>query len=181
VDAAIRFFPADWLPNLRDTRKWKAYFTRAGSSVSNPATSIVIQSKRFPLVWDQLDTRLETWRALLPETRAVADVSNSESDGWVWKPAFGRVGEDIGIAGVSEDKELSRIKRDATQSPDDWLVQRRFHAIPVERDGKAYYATIGVYTVNDRVAGAYARVCEKALINQEAQDVAVLITGKGEK
>jgi hypothetical protein len=44
---------------------------------------------------------------------------------------------------------------------------------------KSYFVTIGVYTVDGRAAGAYARICDKALINHEAQDIAVLITGGG--
>ena len=178
IEAAIRFFPADWLPNLGETKRWKAYFTNTKFCVSNPATSIVIQSKRFPLLWNQLDAPLETWRSLLPETRKVNEVSTGDP-GWVWKPAFGRVGEDVGIAGVSEGKELNRIKRDALRDPEHWIVQRRFHAVPVERDRKPYYVTIGVYTVDGHAAGAYARICEKELINHEARDIAVLIIEGG--
>ena len=177
VDAAIRFFPADWLPNLGKKTLWDPFFKQVRFQVSNPATSILIQSKRFPLVWDRLDTPLKTWRALLPETRGVADVPKSKQEEWVWKPAFGRVGESIGIAGVTEERELKLIKREAKRKPADWIVQRRFHALPVEQNGKAYYATIGVYTVDGRAAGAYARICDKVLINHESQDIAVLITG----
>jgi hypothetical protein len=41
--------------------------------------------------------------------------------------------------------------------------------------GTDCYPSIGVYTVNGRVAGAYGRIAEKPLIDARARDAAVLI------
>jgi hypothetical protein len=38
------------------------------------------------------------------------------------------------------------------------------------------YPSIGVYTVNGRVAGAYGRIAERPLIDARARDAAVLIS-----
>ncbi len=71
-DAIVRFFPAEWLPNLASERSWLGYFGNSVTPVSNPGTAIVLQTKRFPLVWDKLHTDHSTWREFLPETRDVS-------------------------------------------------------------------------------------------------------------
>lgn len=47
------------------------------------------------------------------------------------------------------------------------------------RRERSYYPSIGVFTVDGTVAGAYARIGHKPLIDDEAQDIAVLIAGDG--
>jgi glutathionylspermidine synthase len=71
----VRFFPAEWLPNLRPSSSWTPWFCGGQTPMSNPASAILIQSKRFPLVWNELDTPLSTWRSLLPRTSAPARYS----------------------------------------------------------------------------------------------------------
>jgi len=145
--------------------------------MSNPGYAILIQSKRFPLVWDKLKSRLPTWRLLLPETRYPVEVPIDSTE-WVFKPIFGRVGEDVGIKGVTEQREYLEIVRDVRRHPDYWIAQRRFDALPVESEGGLRYPCLGVFTVDGHVAGAYGRVASKPLIDQSAQDVAVLIREK---
>ena len=38
-------------------------------AAANPGCAILTESKRLPLVWDQLGIALPTWKRLLPETR----------------------------------------------------------------------------------------------------------------
>jgi hypothetical protein len=77
--------------------------------LSNPATAILTQTKRFPLIWDDLTTPLTTWRALLPETRDPRHAPWCDSDDWVIKPALGRVGEGVGLREIVDSKEMRRI------------------------------------------------------------------------
>jgi hypothetical protein len=70
VDAILRFFPAEWLPNLGRGSRWQCWF-RDLVPMSNPPSALLTQTKRFPLVWSLLETPLPTWRACLPETSAV--------------------------------------------------------------------------------------------------------------
>jgi len=125
VDAVVRFFPAEWLPNLPSACGWSHFFHGGSTPVSNPASAILTQSKRFPLTWEALPTPMPTWRALLPETRDPRDVPRHERDEWVLKPALGRVGEDIVMSGVTEAKPLKRLSRDARWFPSRWAAQRR--------------------------------------------------------
>ena len=93
--ALVRFFPAEWLPNLRPGSSWEPWFCGGRTPMSNPGHAILIQSKRFPLVWKELRTPLPTWHSLLPDTKVPSEISLG-SQHWVLKPVFGRVGEDVG-------------------------------------------------------------------------------------
>jgi glutathionylspermidine synthase len=175
VDAVLRFYPAEWMLNLPRACGWRAYFEPTSTPVSNPASALLTQSKRFPLTWDALRTPLPTWRALLPDTRDPREVQWQGSDEWVLKPALGRVGEDVLIGGVTPPQDARRIERDVRRHPQHWIAQRRFIATPMRVGGSERYPSIGVYTVNGRVAGAYGRIAEKPLIDGRARDAAVLI------
>ena len=175
IDAVVRFYPGEWMSNLPRACGWTSYFGGTATPVSNPATALLTQSKRFPLVWDRLRARLPTWRLLLPETHDPRDVPWERGDEWVLKPALGRVGEDVGIAGVTGPKDWKRIARDVVRHSSHWIAQRRFEATPLDVAGRSQYPGIGVYTVNGRVAGAYGRIAERPLIDARARDAAVLI------
>jgi glutathionylspermidine synthase len=176
VDALVRFFPCEWLPNLPSACGW-SHFVHGGSTpVSNPASAILTQSKRFPLTWDALRTPMPTWRSLLPETRDPRDVPWRDSEEWVLKPALGRVGEDIGMIGVTEAKQWKRLSRDARWFPSSWAAQRRFSATALRVRGVDLYPSIGIYTIDGLAAGAYGRIAERPLIDGRARDAAVLVT-----
>jgi len=174
-DAIVRFFPADWLPNLLVEKCWKPYFHSSTAALSNPGYAIVLQTKRFPLIWDALCTDLSNWRKLLPETREVRDFNESLDDLWVLKPALGRVGEGIGIRGITPADSFQKIVRGANRRPQEWVVQKRFAILPVNTEGGQKYPCIGVFTIGGRAAGFYGRIADSPIITQHAQDVAVLV------
>jgi glutathionylspermidine synthase len=178
LDAIVRFFPAEWLPTLRTKSQWTPFFAGSRTPVSNPGSAVLVQSKRFPLVWDSLSTELQTWRALLPETVCPSIVLKDLRD-WVVKPALGRVGEDIAISGVTSERKMQLIHKAAQRRPSQWVAQRRFAVVPLSGSSGSHYPSIGVFTVDGTVAGAYARIGRKPLIDDEAQDIAVLIVGDG--
>lgn len=173
IDFIFRFYPGEWLPNLPG-KDWKNFFIGSDVRMCNPPSALLTQSKRFPLVWNDLATPLPTWRKLLPETRDPREVAWSPGGEWVLKPALGRVGEMIGLGNVTTDKEWKLINKAVRRSPDYWVAQKRFDAVPVFVDGKNYYPCIGVYTINDHVAGAYGRINTTPLIDYRAQDIAIL-------
>lgn len=175
VDFVFRFFPAEWLPDLPRRCGWAHFFHGAQTPLCNPATALLTQSKRFPLVWDSLETDLPTWRTLLPETHDPRDVDWRTSHGWVLKPAFGRVGELIGFPGVTAEKDWELIRRGARWHAGHWVAQRRFEAVPVKTDRGSYFPCIGVYTIDGTAAGAYGRIARHPVINHCAQDIAVLV------
>jgi glutathionylspermidine synthase len=170
----VRFFPAEWLPNLGRRALWSGFFASRATGLSNPATAVLVQSKRMPLVWDAVPIPLDAWRASLPEVRSPRDVPAAERDDWVWKPALGRVGESFAIAGVTKAPEFDRISRRARVRPGEWIAQRRFRCLPIETPDGPGYPCLGVFTIDGRPAGCYGRISMKPLIDSDAQDVAVL-------
>jgi len=170
-----RLSPAEWLPREGGRERWAAWFGPTITPLSNPGRAIVLQSKRFSLAWDKLASELPTWRRLLPETRCPSEAGNIASGEWVLKPAFGRVGEDVGIRGVSSEDEYERILMAARRQPEQWIAQRRFHVMPVATEEGNVFPCIGAYTVNGKFAGLYGRAARAPLVNENAFDVAVLI------
>jgi len=177
-DALVRFFPAEWLPNLAREDSWRPYFQPGFTPISNPGSAIVIQTKRFPLLWDELRTELSAWRRFLPETCDLRELNGRRDDSWIVKPALGRVGEGIGIAGVTPQEKFEEILRSARGSPEGWVAQRRFAAEAVIAGDCAVYPCIGVFTIGGKTAGFYGRAAVRALVDQDAQDVAVLVEAK---
>ena len=138
-------------------------------------TAIVLQSKRFPLAWDELNADLTMWRKLLPVSACPSEIGNLARDDLVLKPAFGRVGEDVAIRGVTVMPQYNEILRSVRKRETQWIAQQRFDVIPVPTANGDEFPCIGVYTVNGKMAGLYGRSAPTALINQDAQDVPVLI------
>jgi len=174
LGALVRFFPAEWMPALPADTGWAHWFGGSRTPLSNPATAILTQHKRFPLVWDHLRTPLPTWRTLLPDTRSPRAVRWSGSDEWVLKPVLGRAGDGIGVAGLTAPREMDRIARQARWWPRAFVAQRRFEVVPIAAGDQTVFPCLGVYTLDGRVIGAYGRVASRPLIDANAADTAVL-------
>ncbi len=178
VDFIFRFFPAEWLPALPRRCGWWHLLGQAETPLCNPALAIISQSKRFPLVWDQLPFRLPTWEALLPKTYDVREVSRRglRPESLVFKPAFGRVGDMIQMHGLTSEKEAVKINRSLRRYPKLWIAQERFEAVPLATASGDIFPCFGVYTLDGRVIGVYGRIARRPLIDHLAQDAAVLIS-----
>ena len=111
----------------------------------------------------------------MPETQCPGIASDLWSGDWVLKPALERVGEGVGISGITAPREMQEIAKDVARRPMEWAAQRRFRIVPVPVGDQLYYPCVGVYSVDGRAAGLYGRVGTKPLIDHDAQDAAVLI------
>jgi len=179
VDGIVRFFPLEWFSTLPHKSNWSGYFSCDTPCCNHPA-AMLTQSKRLPLVWDNLGMDIPYWKALLPETKEPGDISKKQ-EGWIYKPAFGRVGGGISIKGAIPEKERLKIEKSARRQRRLWVAQQMFNSIPVKSPGgEQYHACIGVFTVDGKAAGLYARLSETARIDENAQDVPVLIQGNEE-
>jgi glutathionylspermidine synthase len=174
-DLLIRFYNADWLPRLHHWSQWAPWFCGAKTPVSNPASCMVIQSKRWPLVWDDLRTPMTTWRSVLPESRCPSKLESASLEEWVIKPVWGRAGAAIGIAGVTEKKAYNKILMRARRDPTGWVAQRRFESVAVPAAVGPRHICLGVFTIDGRVAGAYGRMAPKPLVDGYAEEIAILI------
>jgi glutathionylspermidine synthase len=173
LDLLMRFFPGEWLPNLPRRCGWSMWFAESRTPLSNPATALLTQSKRFPLVWNDLSTPLPTWRLLLPKT--IEPDSASHAEDWVLKPALGRVGSGIGLQGVTSVKDWKQIRRGIFWHRSHWIAQARFDALPLDSCDGPVYPCLGIYTIDGRAAGIYGRISHRPLIDDQAQDIPVLI------
>jgi glutathionylspermidine synthase len=175
IDLIVRFFPAEWLPNLPSVCGWRHFFHHSRTRLCNPATAIVVQSKRFPLVWSSLKTSLAAWRTLLPETCDPRHVDWEHDEQWVLKPALGREGENVVLHGLVEEREWTAIRRDVRRYPGSWAAQRRFEVVPLVTPHGTFFPQVGVYTVESQPVGIYGRLAVRPLIDGMAQDAAVLV------
>lgn len=172
LEALFRFFPGEWLGRLPTESGWRELF--ASDRVSNPVGALLTDSKRFPLAWAQLRSPMQTWRAFLPETRSPEEVE-WPSDERVLKPAFGHEGSGVSLPGVTSSAADRAAQREAQRSPHRWVVQRRFQLTPLETPDGVRFVCVGIYVVDGRAAGAYARVATRALIDDAVQDAVVLL------
>ena len=177
VDFIFRFFPTEWLNALPRQCGWSHLLGSSETMLCNPASAIISQSKRFPLVWDELPIRLPTWEAMLPKTFDVRDVADSglTTESLVFKPVFGRVGDMIKMHGLTAEKELRKINRSIRWHPRMWIAQERFEAVPLLTPSGNVFPCVGIYTLDGNVIGAYGRIARRPLIDHLAQDAAVLI------
>ncbi len=176
LGAIVRFFPGEWLPNLRDSSGWPNLAGSSRTPLTNPASALLTQSKRLPLAWDGLRTPIRAWRRLLPETRRITWSDRRRLDPhWVYKPALGRVGDGVGLAGATSNGMWKAIRRGVRWHSRHWIAQRRFEAVPFATARGPMFPSMGVFVINGRACGVYGRMAPQALIDHRALDVAVLV------
>lgn len=175
LDGIVRFTPLEWLKDIKP-KNWNGYFDTITPSCNHPV-AIFAQTKRFPLIWNVLEKNgidLTTWKELLPETIEVKDAKNKE--GFIFKPACGRVGEKISIKEACQDNEYEEILADVKKHPKEYLAQKKFISKPViDQNGNEFHVCLGSYTVDGKHGGYYARISNTPRIDSNAADIPVLI------
>ena len=176
VDGIFRFTPLEWLKDIKP-KNWGGYFDTITPSCNHPI-AIFAQTKRFPLIWNTLEKNgisLDTWKSLLPETIEVRD--SKGKDGFIFKPACGRVGEKISIKEACDNEEYIDILKDVKKHPKSYLAQKKFISKPLVIDDKEFHVCLGSYTVDGNHAGYYARISKTPRIDSNACDIPVIIEG----
>ncbi len=175
IDAIFRFTPLEWLKDIKPKR-WEGYFDTITPSCNHPI-AIFAQTKRFPLIWDSLEklgANFSTWRKLLPQTLEVKSVKDKE--GFIFKPACGRVGEKISIKEACIDDEYKKIIDDVKKHSKQYIAQKRFNSKPlIGENGEAFHLCLGSYSVDGKHAGYYGRISKTPRIDSNSADIPVLI------
>lgn len=176
LDGIFRFTPLEWLKEIRP-KKWQGYFNTITPSCNHPI-AMFAQTKRFPLIWDELEKQglsFEAWKKLLPETIEVKNAKNR--DGFIYKPACGRVGEKISIKEACIGNEYNDILKEVKKHPKQFLAQKKFISKPLVagENGENFHVCLGSYTVQGKHAGYYARISSLPRIDSNAADIPVLI------
>jgi hypothetical protein len=175
LDTIVRFYQAEWISRLPRKFGWEYFFRGGRTRVANPALALISESKRFPLVWDKLSNRLPTWRGLLPETRPPQDAPWPRDAGWLLKAALCNTGDTVSVRELMRPGDWLRTRLAVGFSPAHWVAQRRFESVPVSTPLGPRHVCVGVYTVNGRTAGGYARCSKRPVIDFAAADVALLL------
>ena len=174
VDGIVRFTPLEWVKDIKP-KTWSGYFDTKTPSCNHPI-AIFAQTKRFPFVWDQLESyglSFSTWRKLLPNT---IEVTKKVPPGYLYKPAWGRVGEKISIQEACEEGEYQKILKEVKRHPKRYILQKQFSSQLLESpEGEWFHVCIGSYAVDGKHAGFYARMSRKLRIDSDAEDIPVLI------
>jgi glutathionylspermidine synthase len=172
LDAVYRFFPGDWLERLPRATGWPELFE--SGRVSNPLTTLLIQSKRFPLVWPKLRAALPTWQHLLPLTISPESVTDADGS-WVLKPAFGHEGAGVICPSPDQPPFSASLRRVIRRSPHRWVAQRKFEMVPVPTPIGSRFLSIGVFVVDGVAAGSYARLGAHPVLDDRSQEAVVLV------
>jgi len=167
VSAIVRYFPVEWLEFVKGIN-WRSFINSKTPSCNHPI-ALLTQSKRLPLVWDELRIEMPVWKELLPETRCASSLDNGQ--GFILKPAFGRVGEGINIPGTLSNEEDLAIKVAAMENPGQWVVQKMFESVAID----GLHLNLGVFVVEGEFAGLYARSSERARIDRDASEIPILV------
>jgi hypothetical protein len=173
LDVILRFFQGEWLCRLRN-KCWRPLVCGGRTPVCNPGVALLAESKRFPLIWDDLKTPLPTWRALLPETRDPRNAPWRSDPGWLLKGAFGNNGDEVVDRQYNTRRDWRKTAIAVMCWPRSWAAQCRFECPSIMTSDGPRYPCLGVYTVNGQFAGIYGRIAAKPLIDYSAVDVAVL-------
>jgi len=171
IGAIMRYYPIEWL-EFSKYADWRGFINAKTPSCNHPI-ALLTQSKRLPLVWDELGVDIPFWRRLLPKTECTTTMSKTY--GWIFKPAFGRVGEGINIPGTISKEENQDITKAAHEQPLQWVAQEMFESVLVE----GLHLNLGVFVVDGKFAGLYGRASKSLRIDTEASEIPVLVNKEG--
>ena len=145
--------------------------------MGNPGSALLTESKRLPLIFDQLPMDVDTTacREFFPETHDPRYVNWEFDPNWLLKTAFCNTGDTVAMRELLHATKWAEVVRDVRRLPDTWLAQRRFETVAIDSPLGLIYPCIGVYTINRRTVGVYARISTQPLIDFTAIDAALLI------
>jgi glutathionylspermidine synthase len=175
LSLVVRFHQAEWLSRKSHASIAPHLLGDADTPVINPGYAMVGESKRLPLVWDELGLKMEAWRRLLPETRDPREAPWLRDSGWLLKTAFCNTGDSVSSPLTMPRRQWIRAAADAMLFPNNWVAQRRFEVLPIETPLGLMYPCIGVYTIAGRASGLYGRLSRTPVVTYAAGDAAVLV------
>jgi glutathionylspermidine synthase len=181
IDAAFRFYPAEWMPRLPNLATWLRLGPRL--PMMNPVHRLVRQSKTMFALWAEERYLDPADRALLerhcpvtlPFDPARAERLRDERERWVLKRAFGRMGDSVVIGALCTEPEWASAIALACSAPGEFCMQERFAVRTLPFRIGPLYPAVGAFVVNGRFAGYYSRAAARPLLTHEAYHVATLV------
>lgn len=176
----FRFYLAQWLNALTSTGE--GWMVNGATQMMNPGSAVISESKRLPLLWDELNVPAPTWRTLLPECREPSSVDWQNDEAWLLKAALSDTGESVTGKGLGlNPKDWLRRRTAVLMDSQKWVAQRRFEVLPVSTPRGELYPCIGVYVIEGEACGVYARLSQSAVTDYRAIDAALLLTQENQQ
>lgn len=88
---------------------------------------------------------------------------------------MGNTGDEVCIRELMKERDWRRLRWDVWLRPNHWVAQRRFESEPIETPLGPMHVCLGVYSIDGKAAGIYARLAKRPLIDYASVDVAVLV------
>jgi glutathionylspermidine synthase len=181
IDAAVRFFPGEWMHRLPNIRTWQRVALHL--PMLNPLHRLIRQSKMIFALWheagglDPADLTLLERHAPATEPFDAGSIPRfvAERERLVLKGVFGRMGDSVVIGALVSESQWSEALAAAARSAEAFCVQERFRVRPLASGAGLLYPAIGIYLVNGRFAGYYSRAAAQPLITHEAFHVATVV------
>lgn len=175
ASAIFRFFQGEWLCGLSRGIQWKELIRGGKAPVINPAISILGESKRLPLLFNQVRCATPTWDRLLPRTVDPRDVHWRKDDRWVLKTAYCNNGDTVCIRQSMEPGRWQRACLDVWLHPGQWVAQERFDTVAIDTPLGLMRPCVGVYVIDGTAGGVYGRLSRGQVVDYQAVDVAVVL------
>jgi hypothetical protein len=112
---------------------------------------------------------------LLPESADPREVAWQNDDSWLLKSALCNTGDTVSVRSLLPAKSWAQVARAARWFPGQWIAQRRFEPVPLTTPLGDVYPCIGVYTIDGRACGGYARLSLGPVVDYAAIDVPLLL------
>jgi len=167
IGGFVRYFPVEWMENTSGI-DWQGFVNSQTPSCNHPV-ALLTQSKRLPVVWDELGVSIPTWKKLLPETKCASEFT--DESGWILKPAFGRVGEGITIPDTMSEEEEKAVKHAAAHDPSQWVAQKMFESAPMN----GLHINAGVFVMDGEFAGFFSRISSSPRMDEDASEIPILV------
>jgi glutathionylspermidine synthase len=176
ICAVIRFFQAEWLARHHVKSGWQELFRTDGfTRISNPAHSVISESKRLPLSFPLLNSTFETWRELLPACIDPIALGNKVREDWVLKAAYANTGDAVHLGAEMSENAWTHLLRRAQKKPTEWIAQRRFETLTLESEQGPVHPCIGVFVIANKAAGAYVRLSRTQVTDAYALEAPLFI------
>jgi len=187
VTALYRYFPLEYMEgqnNIPDlVRAIRGGSVRTLSSFSHIFEQSKIGLARATAVKNTLsDQDRGVVETHLPDAFDLFDVMREhligDRAGWVVKRALGRVGDEVHVGALCDDREwvelvdASFAKRSAGEG---WIAQRFIRQRTIETPWGARFVTLGAYVLDGQFVGYFARITPESHVSHDALVVPVFV------
>ncbi len=187
VSALYRYFPTEYMAGQRNVGAI-ADAVRAGQVRTLTSFAHVFAQSKLSLAraWARLGclgaADAAAVRAHVPESREVGDVPRAElvgdRTGWVVKRALGRVGDQVFVGPIVDDASWADLVDEVLArraAGERWIAQRAVPQRAVRTPFGDRLVTLGVYVLEGRFVGYFARLTEESHCSHDALCVPVLV------